>query len=86
MRKTFIDSFSGSAADIPKSKLTEESVLSALSKDPRLSTWDMSDSPKLRAIIAKLERSGLIKPVESAFPWLRWELTNIQLMKESEDE
>jgi hypothetical protein len=82
--KIFIDSFSGSAADIPKSKLTQESVLSALERDSRLSTWDMSESPKLRMIISKLERSGSINPVASEYPWHRWELTN--KMKEKEDE
>ena len=76
MSKVFIDSFSGSASDIPKSELTQDSVLSALLRDPKLSTWDMSESPKLRAIISKLELSGKIKTVDSAFPWHRWEIIN----------
>jgi hypothetical protein len=74
--KAFIDSFSGSAADIPKSKLTEGSVLSALLRDPKLSTWAMAESPKLRAIISKLELSGKIKTVASGYPWHRWEIIN----------
>lgn len=78
MRKTFIDSFSGSAADIPKPHLTEESVLSALSRDPAVSTFAMSQNQKLATIIDRLKKSGRIKSVESEYPWHRWEL-----MKES---
>ena len=67
-----IDSFSGAAADLPRGKRTPEHVLEALRRDPRVSTWDMSEYPWLRRCIAHLKRDGLIEDVPEGYPWLRY--------------
>lgn len=68
----FIDSFSGPAADLKGSRRTPDNVLTALKKNPRLSTWDMS--PWLQGCISILEKEGAIKDVPEPYPWHRWEI------------
>ena len=68
-------SFSGEAADLPRGKRTARDVLSTLSEHPRVSTWDMSETPWLRKRITELERGGLIESKNEPFPWHRYALT-----------
>lgn len=68
----FLDSFTGSAAHLPRGKRTPENVLGALKRDPRISTWDM-DQTWLRQCLARLEATGKIKQDQSeSYPWLRF--------------
>lgn len=68
----FVDSFSGPAADLKKSHRTPDNVLAALRKNPRVSTWDMSEHPWLQSCIAILEKQGAIKAAPEPYPWHRW--------------
>jgi len=74
-RTVFLDSFSGGAATSinPKDR-TSDNVLRVLSSDPRVSTWDMSELPWLRKAIADLVARGMIREVDEAYPWLRYEV------------
>jgi len=71
-----ICNFSGAAADLPKGKRTETDVLNALSKHPRVSAWDMSETSWLRGCIAELKRRELIVSKDECYPWCRYELTD----------
>lgn len=64
-----IDSFSGEAADLKRGHRGSDDVLAVLMKHPRVSTWDMSELPWLRAAIENLERRGLIVEDAHAYPW-----------------
>ena len=67
------DLFSGPAADLPRGQRTPEAVLSALRINPRVSTWDMSESPWLRDCIDSLKRSGEItEDKNEPYPWHRY--------------
>ena len=70
----FLDSFSGSVVDLPKKDRTQENVLEVLKNDPMVSTWDMSENPWLRTIIANLVLAGEIKPIKSDYPWHRYKV------------
>lgn len=72
--RIFIDSFSGPASDLKASHRTPAKVLECLKKNPRVSTWDMSEHPWLQGCIAGLEKQGLIKSVPEPYPWHRWEI------------
>lgn len=69
----FLDSFSGSAVDLKPDQRTAENVLAALGKDPRISTFDMSEYPWLYRIIRDLINSGKITEDKSEqYPWHRF--------------
>lgn len=70
----FIDSFSGPAADLKPADRTPSKVLAALRKNPRVSTWDMSEHPWLQGCISILQKQGYIKSVPEPYPWHRWEI------------
>lgn len=77
--RVFIDSFSGSVADLapdrrnrPKQR-TPEKVLAVLRRDPMVSTFDMSEHPWLCDCIETLKRDGRIVEDESTrYPWHRF--------------
>lgn len=70
-----IDSFSGAAADLPKRLRNMDNVLKALSKDPRVSVWDM-EQDWLRNCLERLQQEALVILDESEpYPWLRYRLT-----------
>lgn len=70
-----IDSFCGRAADLPRPLRSAANVLLELSKDPRVSTWDM-EQDWLRNCLKRLELDGLIRAEDAPYPWLRYSLTN----------
>ena len=71
-----LDSFSGAVADLKPAHRDSESVLQTLSKNPTVSTWDMSELLWLRSAISDLKKRGLIVSKDEPFPWLRYELTD----------
>lgn len=68
----FFDSFSGTAADLPRGKRTAEHVLAALRRDPRLSVWDMGEHRWLRKAIDQLRHEGRITDAPEPYPWCRF--------------
>lgn len=67
------DSFSGPAAQLPPSQRTPAHVLAALRRNPRVSTWDMGETPWLRGCIDALKASGQITEDKSEpYPWHRY--------------
>jgi len=72
----FIDSFSGSVIELKRDKREPLDILNCLNKDPRVSTWDMSETPWLRKRIAILIKDGLIAEKKQPYPWHRYELTS----------
>ena len=73
MTAIYLDSFSGSAAELPKQKRTPENVLKALRSDPRVSTFDMSECRWLRNCISELKATGKIEEDKSEpYPWHRY--------------
>jgi len=71
-----VDSFTNvSLANLKPSLRHENGVLYALKRNPRVSTWDMSEHPWLQNIIAKLEEKQLILPVNEEYPWHKWKIT-----------
>lgn len=71
----FLDSFSGAAVELKPSHRTPEKVLGALSNNPRVSTWDMSENPWLVGCIEILKRDGLISEDKSEpYPWHMFEI------------
>ena len=77
-RKKFVthgvlDSFSGPAALLPPSRRTPEHVLAALRMNPRVSTWDMSETAWLRGCIEALKNHGrIIEDKDEPYPWHRY--------------
>lgn len=64
------DSFSGLAAELPLSKRTPSHVLEALTRNPRVSTFDMSELPWLRGCIDSLKSSKQItEDPDEPYPW-----------------
>lgn len=64
------DSFSGLAAELPPSRRTPAHVLAALTRNPRVSTFDMSELPWLRGCIDSLKSSGQIaEDPNEPYPW-----------------
>jgi DNA-binding PadR family transcriptional regulator len=71
----FIDSFSGGVARLTaKQKKNKIAVLHALSNDPNVSTWDMSEG-KLWVAIKELISDGYIKEIEKPYPWHKFVVT-----------
>jgi len=69
----FIDSFSGPASDLKPAHRTPNRVLDALAKNPRVSTWDMSELAWLRGCIDILLRDGMVAEDKSEpYPWHRF--------------
>lgn len=65
-----LDSFSGPAAQLPPNKRTPAGVLAALRINPRISTWDMSETPWLRGCIDALKADGRIEEdKDEPYPW-----------------
>lgn len=74
--RVHLDSFSGSAADLPNGKRTASDVLRALAVDPLVSTWDM-EQQWLRNGIGDLKDKGLIEyDATQPYPWCRYTLTD----------
>lgn len=71
-----IDSFSGSASEIPKGKRTTENLLRVLARDPLVSTWDMSEYRWLRDLIYSAIKDGLLSFADQPYPWCRCVLTD----------
>ena len=64
------DSFSGPAAQLPPSQRTPAHVLAVLHRNPRVSTFDMSETPWLRGCIDALKSSGqIIEDKDEPYPW-----------------
>lgn len=64
------DSFSGPAAGLPRGKRTPSHVLAALRINPRVSTFDMSETPWLRGCIDSLKNSGqIVEDKDEPYPW-----------------
>ena len=81
-----IDSFSGAVADLSKKEQGYPAkVISALIKSPLVSTWDMSESRNLRASLRFLLDNGMIKELDEAYPWHRFQITNKGKEMEQED-
>lgn len=72
----YIDSFSGSAADLPRDRRSQNDVLDALAKDGRVSTFDMSEYTWLRDAVGDLKSLGHIEAKDAAYPWHRYVLTD----------
>jgi len=62
--------------DLKKSLRHENGVLYAISINPKVSTWDMSENAWLCKIIESLEQNELISPVKEQYPWHKWEITD----------
>lgn len=76
MSNVHLDSFSGAAAALPPRQRTAAHVLAVLAKNSRVSTWDMSEIPWLRARIYELiERRLIVHDDSEAYPWIRYNLT-----------
>lgn len=73
MNRIYIDSFSGSAAELPRKHRDAEHVLAALRRDPRLSVWDLSEHRWLEVIVRDLIREGVIRDTGSPYPWVVYE-------------
>lgn len=71
-----IDSFSGSASELKKGSRTPEHILAALAKDPKVSTWDMSENAWLWTGILNLKGRRLIVELDEPYPWHRYKLTD----------
>lgn len=73
-RKVFIDSFSGSASELKRGHRTEADILSALARDPLVSTWDMSEHKWLRDRIYAAVDAGLVVELAQPYPWHKFAL------------
>jgi hypothetical protein len=71
-----LDSFSGAAAELKPRERTRENVFAALASDPRVSTFDMSEKPWLRSLIADLKRDGTIVELDEPYPWHRYSIVD----------
>ena len=81
---TFLDSFSGSVYELkPKQKGNPMIVLSVLSKDPNVSTWDMDSGKRypLWKTIDKLKEMGYIEEIPCNYPWRKYVITESGKLK-----
>lgn len=77
MKRAIVCSFSGHLADLPKGQRTEAQALRVLSKHPRVSVWDMSETPWLCSLVQDMERAGLIEQdLAEPYPWCKFNLTD----------
>lgn len=72
--RVYLDSFSGAAANLKGKARTADNVLDALCRDPRVSTWDMSENTWLVSAIRQLKREGKIEELHDPYPWLRFKI------------
>lgn len=77
--KAFIDSFSGSIMELDKKDRTDLNGLSALQRDPKISTWDMTekwkDGQEVWEFVSELIQRELITEMKSHYPWHKYKLT-----------
>jgi hypothetical protein len=48
----------------------DDTVLAVLRKCPRVSTFEMSESVRVRGAVERLERCGKIKLTQEPYPWI----------------
>lgn len=73
MRAMFTDSFSGAVGDLPKRKHGDDvAVLDCLRRDPKASTWDMTQA--LMDTIQRLIKRGAVREIPAAYPWFYYEV------------
>jgi len=70
-----LDSFSGSAVNLPGKLRNADNVLRVLARSPRVSAWDRSEQRWLDKCVRQLEQDGLIRETGEPYPWYRYELT-----------
>lgn len=67
---SMFDSFAGPASELPPGKRTPSHVLAALRINPRVGTFDMSETPWLRGCIDSLKNSGhIVEDKDEPYPW-----------------
>jgi len=71
----FLDSFSGDAVDLRGNNRTGKNVISKLLKNPKVSTFDMSENMWLVTIIDSLKKRELIIEQDEPYPWHRYKVT-----------
>lgn len=77
--RVIVDSFSGPASHLKGHNRTAENVLSALRRNPRVSTWNMSEHAWLRSAINELELTGRItEDKKEPYPWHRFNVKEPQ--------
>ena len=75
--RIYIDSFSGSAAELQPSQRTPGHVLRTLTRDPRVSTFDLSELRWLAGCIYTLTQAEYINSDPSEpYPWHRYTITD----------
>lgn len=55
----------------------DDTVLSVLRKRPRVSTFEMSESARVRGTVERLERCGKIRLVQEPYPWIGVEVLQL---------
>ncbi|WP_157266447.1 hypothetical protein [Azohydromonas aeria] len=71
-----LDSFSGPAASLEPAERTASNVLRCLANHPRVSTFDLCETPWLDRAIRDLRQQGLIvEGTGDGYPWLTYRLT-----------
>lgn len=75
MSTSHIDSFSGTASEMPKGKRTTENLLRVLDRDPMVSVWDMGEYRWLRDLVYGAIKDGLLISADQPYPWCRYVLT-----------
>lgn len=76
MGKVFVDSFSASVSDLKRGRRTRMDILAALSHDPMVSCWDLSEHAWLRNGVYELRDSGHVISADQPYPWCRFILTD----------
>lgn len=75
MSTIFLDSFSSTAAELPRHRRNPQGVLRALEINPRISTFDLSEYRWLHQCINQLMGTGQIVACPGeAYPWHRYEV------------
>lgn len=75
MRAVLLDSFSGSAAMLPRGRRTNRDILIALQRSPKVSCFDMSELKLLRDGIQDLIYCGKVvcRNDKCEYPWCMYE-------------
>lgn len=77
MSGAILCSFSSPIAELPRGRRDEAHMLAALARNPRVSTFDMSEYQWLWRGIDSLKDRGLITEDKSAeYPWHQFTLTD----------